>query len=64
MSACQQCHRNMNMFNIVFCSIDCRNGVTEKGSGAGLDVNTMKMPPLEANKGLKRPYGNHEVINA
>ncbi len=64
MSACQNCHRNMNNLNIVFCSIECRKSLTPKGSGAHLDLNSMKMPSIEANVGLNRPYGNKEVINA
>ncbi|MCK5020219.1 MAG: hypothetical protein KAS32_24485 [Candidatus Peribacteraceae bacterium] len=62
MSACENCHRNMNNLNIVFCSIECRKGITKKGSGASLDLNDMKTPPLEANIGLRRPYGSHEII--
>ncbi len=64
MSVCQNCYRNMNNLNIIFCSIDCRKGLTPRGSGVYLDVNTMKIPPIEANIGLNRPYGNKEVINA
>ncbi len=62
MSVCINCRRNMGILNIVYCSVECRNEETEKGSGITLDVNKMKTPPAEANRGLRRPYGNHEVI--
>jgi hypothetical protein len=60
LSACKNCYRNMNNLNIVYCSIECRKGITPKGSGVALDVNGMRMPPIEANIGLRRPYGNKE----
>jgi len=57
MSSCQNCGRNMNNFNLVFCSIGCRKGIIAKNSGVHLNAHNFKMPPIEANIGLKRPYG-------
>jgi len=62
MSTCLNCHRNMNTLNIVYCSVDCRKGITKKGSGVSLDPNDMRDPPLAANVGLRRPYGNKELM--
>ncbi len=57
MSICQSCGRNMNNLNIPFCSGDCRQGVAVIGTMEG------KTPDIEANIGLKRPYGDHAVID-
>ena len=63
MSICRQCAIGMNNMNVQFCSVECRHGMTEKGSRAKEPVIT-KYPVMAANIGLKRPYGNHEVVNA